>query len=550
VNADTLDGLDSTYFASAGSVTLKADIESPTFTGNPTAPTPAPGDADTSIATTAFVTSALAAFAPSDLLNRPYSYAAGTAAPGFGQITMDSTGLPLVTKLYVDAFPSDGSSNILPLMLATIKPGGVVMLQKPLDVQNYVVFTVVAAPLNIGSGDYVEIGVKYEVTFGAINPAMPVNFLFAIGGGGGGGVTISDTPPALPQPGALWYEADSGNTYVYYDDGDSKQWVQINIQPAAPTAVPPGLTAQTRNRLVNGGLQVSQEYGRAAVTATNLYIADQWRCEWGGGLTGSSYASEVGPPKYIRMYSSAVNAVGSAYGFLVQPVEGIRIADFGWGAAGALPTVLRFKAKSSVANLVFSAGLRNGANTRAFFRNFTASATSNAWQDFVMPIPGDITGTWPVDTSAAMQVLFTGMATVGLQTPAGVWAAGNFIAATGIGNVFSAAAQWLDIAEIGLYLDPLNTGVPPRFEMPDEAAELLACMRYWERTQNVLNPTMYGSGQYKAIKRTAPALSMNVDAGSGSTANPFNVSGFNHSAYYVTPHSNVGQGNVTANARM
>lgn len=39
----------------------KADRASPVFTGNPTAPTPAPGDNDTSLATTAFVQQALAA---------------------------------------------------------------------------------------------------------------------------------------------------------------------------------------------------------------------------------------------------------------------------------------------------------------------------------------------------------------------------------------------------------------------------------------------------------------------------------------------------------
>lgn len=37
------------------SLTTKAPLNSPAFTGNPTAPTPAAGDNDTSIATTAFV---------------------------------------------------------------------------------------------------------------------------------------------------------------------------------------------------------------------------------------------------------------------------------------------------------------------------------------------------------------------------------------------------------------------------------------------------------------------------------------------------------------
>ena len=39
--------------------TLKAPLASPVFTGNPTAPTPSPGDNDTSLATTAFVTTAI-----------------------------------------------------------------------------------------------------------------------------------------------------------------------------------------------------------------------------------------------------------------------------------------------------------------------------------------------------------------------------------------------------------------------------------------------------------------------------------------------------------
>lgn len=46
-----------------GDVLDKADTDSPVFTGNPTAPTPSPGDDDTSIATTAFVTAAISAAA-------------------------------------------------------------------------------------------------------------------------------------------------------------------------------------------------------------------------------------------------------------------------------------------------------------------------------------------------------------------------------------------------------------------------------------------------------------------------------------------------------
>ena len=59
-------------------VNTKAPIASPTFTGDPTAPTPAAGDNDTSIATTAFVNTAIQSTSPTVVLFRDYSPASLT----------------------------------------------------------------------------------------------------------------------------------------------------------------------------------------------------------------------------------------------------------------------------------------------------------------------------------------------------------------------------------------------------------------------------------------------------------------------------------------
>jgi hypothetical protein len=46
--------------------------------------------------------------------------------------------------------------------------------------------------------------------------------------GGGASVTVSDTAPSSPDAGDLWYESDTGNTIVYYDDGvGAAQWVEL-----------------------------------------------------------------------------------------------------------------------------------------------------------------------------------------------------------------------------------------------------------------------------------------------------------------------------------
>ena len=42
-------------------------------------------------------------------------------------------------------------------------------------------------------------------------------------------VNIGENPPASPPiTGELWWESDTGDLYVYYDDGDSAQWVMAN----------------------------------------------------------------------------------------------------------------------------------------------------------------------------------------------------------------------------------------------------------------------------------------------------------------------------------
>jgi hypothetical protein len=38
-------------------------------------------------------------------------------------------------------------------------------------------------------------------------------------------ISIGDAPPGSPAPGMLWWESDTGLLYIYYNDGDTSQWV-------------------------------------------------------------------------------------------------------------------------------------------------------------------------------------------------------------------------------------------------------------------------------------------------------------------------------------
>lgn len=50
-----------------------------------------------------------------------------------------------------------------------------------------------------------------------------------------GGATTDDLPPAGPlQDGQFWWKSSTGVLYLWYDDGDSQQWVQVSASPQTP----------------------------------------------------------------------------------------------------------------------------------------------------------------------------------------------------------------------------------------------------------------------------------------------------------------------------
>ena len=89
--------IDNEYNAISGAISSKADIASPTFTGTPAAPTATAGSNTTQIATTAFVTAALAAVYPvgSIYVNATSSTNPGTLL-GFGTWTAFGAGRVMV----------------------------------------------------------------------------------------------------------------------------------------------------------------------------------------------------------------------------------------------------------------------------------------------------------------------------------------------------------------------------------------------------------------------------------------------------------------------
>jgi len=157
---------------------LKAPLASPGLTGVPTAPTASPGTSTTQIASTAFVGAGLAGKLDS-------STAATTYAP---------INAPVFTG---DARAVTPASNDNDTSIATT--------------------AFVQTGLSVKIGDAPNDGVQYVRQSLAWTPvSVPP------------GTAISDTPPASPVVGQLWWQSSTGALFLWYNDGSSSQWVQVN----------------------------------------------------------------------------------------------------------------------------------------------------------------------------------------------------------------------------------------------------------------------------------------------------------------------------------
>ena len=280
------------------------------------------------------------------------------------------------------------------------------------------------------------------------------------------------------------------------------------------------LTADRRNRIANPNMVVSQENGftQAAAAATgSFYSADQWAHLW-TVATGSIRAglSATGGPDglyhcYLNILTAQASLSAGHYGTLRQMLEGLNIADLLWGTAAAKQVVLRFSIMVPVSG-TYCVRIANGDTTRSYVAAFSVP-TANVWQDVVVVIPGDTTGTWPTDNSRALYLDFVcgvGSTFVGVAG----WQAGNFYATAAQVNGLGTVGLFR-VANVGLYADPNKIGLPPPFEAPDIATELAKCARYWQRLSSLLCSGEYASagGQLLTcvtfqLMRTTPTVAM------------------------------------------
>jgi collagen triple helix repeat protein len=106
--------------------------------------------------------------------------------------------------------------------------------------------------------------------------------------GASAAISVGTSPPASPTVGALWWNSTEGNEYIYYDDGNTQQWV-----PSTTGAVgPPGPQGAPG--------------AAAGATATPTYDSTSANPTDGGTVTGGNVAMTItmGQPVFSRTFTA------------------------------------------------------------------------------------------------------------------------------------------------------------------------------------------------------------------------------------------------------
>src|SRR5215467_7074003 len=510
-----------------------APINSPVFTGSPSMPTgsfgvtQAPGNSSTALATTAFVGAAISAGLGSGVVNSfntrtgavTLALADVTGAGGAPINAPNFTGIPTASSAAVDTNSSQ---------LATCQ----------------FVLAQASAQLPLVNG---TAAVGSTTRYARADHVHPTDLSRTK-------VTISDTAPVTPTPlpGDFWLDSVGVQTYIFYNDGSSSQWISVNnIQgvgsylalsggtmtgPLTLAADPAAaLQAATRryvdssssrpNKLLNPFMEIDQanEGNAVVVTGAGKYAIDGFAATYvtSAGGAGQAARNASGPQGgygvTVQTLTAASSVGASDYMWIDQALEADDINDTYFGTANAQPLTCSFWAFSTIAGTL-SFVLKNPVSPyRTYAVPFTIT-TANTWQFFTITVPGDTGGTWTIrGNGQGMLVGWTGACGATLQTAPNAWTTGNFLAATGAvtNTLMTTSGAYFVIGPCKLEVG--STATPMLRQSFQQ--ELARCQRYYEKSY--APGVAVGAASISDGNTLAYWASGSVTAASGGASIPF-----------------------------
>jgi hypothetical protein len=301
-----------------------------------------------------------------------------------------------------------------------------------------------------------------------------------------------------------------------------------------------------KNRIINGDMRIDQRNAGAStnnVASSFTYCLDRWGT-YGTSATKFSIqqnAGSVTPPagfiNYLGITSLASTTPSATDEYILsQRIEGLNVADLGWGTAFAKTITLSFQVYSSLTG-TFGGALQNSAQNRFYVFSYSIPV-ANTWTSISVTIAGDTTGTWLTTSGIGIRVVFDLGTGSTYKGAAGSWGTTFYDGVTGGTNVISTNAATWYVTGVQLEVGSSATG----FEYVDYTTQLAMCQRYYQiSTSNNVDIRVYSGANgstyiipasFPVTMRTNPTVAIvsfsNVGGVSSCIATSTTASGFSY----------------------
>ena len=310
--------------------------------------------------------------------------------------------------------------------------------------------------------------------------------------------------------------------------------------PVTATGLISGATNYTafKNRIINGNMAIDQRNAGAVVTLTSTFPVDRFYIVMSaaGKFTAQQNAGAVTPPtgfsNYLGTTSTSAYTAGAAEFFGINHrVEGLNVADLGWGTASASTVTLSFWVRSSLTG-TFGGSFYNSGNTRSYPFTYTISS-ANTWEQKTVTIAGDTSGTWLTTNGVGLGINFSLGAGSTYSGTAGAWAGTAYYSATGATSVVGTNGATFYIT--GVQLEKGSTATS--FDYRPYGTELALCQRYYYRLGSSGSPFV-GNAYAATTTQSFCVTTFPIPMRTAPTALEQSGTATNYSVNYTTTSAN------------
>lgn len=294
-----------------------------------------------------------------------------------------------------------------------------------------------------------------------------------------GGSTVASEPPAGAGNGNFWWDSDNGKLYIYYNDGNSGQWVSVMPSTTAVDV--------SQNYIINGGFDIWQRGTSTTTTAAGYRTADRW-ATWISAGSGTVQLDTTYPApgceNGIRFTSSAAGS-NIVYYYTLETKDAIRLAG-----------------------------------KTVNFSTYVASPSSKSIQLSIWSsttVDNSFTGSWDAVSSTTV----TGTSTLTRQNlvgsiPANAKTVQVRLFITGVNNT-----EFASFSGAQLEIGSITTSF--RRNQPNIQGELAACQRYYEIGKGLVRAAGVPTGAnyyqiwwkipFKVTKRASATMATTINSG-------------------------------------